>query len=373
MIRCLLVAILLLSRSAVAEEAPNLEPWTKREASLIASLSLSKLPALESLPKFGSNRFAFDPKARRLGEKLFFDKGLSKTHEMACSTCHDEAKAYADERVIGTKDRGMRSVPTLLGVGWLDFYFWDGRADSIWSLVLGPLTSVKEHDLSPEALKARIETVHATDYRALFGDPKTQKPERILANVGKAIEAHVLTVRPRPGALDAYADAVAQGVVPVDKDLSPCAKRGLKTFLGKGTCINCHSGPLLTNGYFHNIGVPLAGINDLADGRAAGDKELVKSAYNCVGPFSDAKDNQRRVCAESIHAGGSMLGAFKTPTLRSVSKTVPYMHNGAYRTLKQVLMHYNQRLAAPVGETETVPLGLLQAELDGLECFLDLL
>lgn len=359
---------------AVALVLATAEPrWTKREADQVASLSLSRLPALESLPKFGSNRFAFDPRARALGERLFFDKTLSKSHAMACATCHDAAKAHADDRVLGTKDRGLRNVPTLLGVGWLDFFFWDGRADSIWSLVLGPLTSVKEHDLSPEALKAVIETTYRKEYTALFGEPKPHDMGLVLANVGKAIEAYVVTIRPKPGPLDAYADALARGEVPADRELSACAKRGLKLFLGKGTCVNCHNGPLLTNGYFHNIGVPLGDVNDLADGRAAGDKELVKSAYNCVGPYSDAKKDQGRACAESIHAGGSMLGAYKTPTLRAVSRTAPYMHNGIYKTLKQVLMHYNQRLAAPVGETETVPLGLTDAELDSLECFLEIL
>lgn len=347
--------------------------WSARENRQIQSLSLSQLPPLESLPKFGSNRFAFDPKARSLGERLFFDEGLSKSHAMACATCHAAAKSYADERVIATKDRGLRSVPTLLGVGWLDFYFWDGRADSIWSLVLGPLTSVKEHDLSPAALKTKIEKSYAKDYESLFGKVKDHGADLVLANVGKAIEAYVVTIRPAPGAFDAYADALGKGPVPAAKDLAPCAKRGLKLFLGRGTCINCHNGPLFTNGYFHNIGVPLASVNDLADGRYAGDKELVNSAYNCIGPFSDAKADQARICAEAIHAGGSMLGAYKTPTLRAVSKTAPYMHNGAYGSLKQVLMHYNQRLAAPVGETETVPLGLKADELDDLECLLKVL
>lgn len=372
--RALNIALLLFGVATGAGPGYAGDEWSDREVKLITTLSLSKLPNLKELPKFGSNRYAFDARAQRLGEKLFFDQGLSHTGETSCATCHAEGTAYASPRLITTKDRGIRSVPTLLGVGWLDFYFWDGRADSLWSLAIGPLTSPKEHDLSPEDLRRRVVSVHRDGYTELFGDPTNQPPAQILANVGKAIEAYVLTIKLEPGPLDVFADRLAMGEVSPKDDLAPCAKRGLKLFVGKGTCVNCHNGPTLSNGYFHNIGVPLADLNDVGNGRQAGDEELVASPFTCVGPYSDAPDaDKRRVCAESMHAGGSMLGAYKTPTLRAVSKTPPYMHNGIYRTLKQVLFHYNQRLSAPIGDAETLPLGLSDEEVDALECFLGIL
>ncbi len=348
--------------------------WSDGEVKRITSLSLSQLPELRTLPKFRSNRHAFDPRAQALGKRLFFDEQLSHDGKTSCATCHAAATAYASPRQITTRSHGIRSIPTLVGTGWSDFYFWDGRADSLWSLVSGPITSPKEHDLKPEELRKRIVSGYRKRYQMLFGDPRKETPEWTLANVGKAIEAYVLTIEPQRGPLDEYADELARGHVKPATELPPCAKDGLKLFIGKGTCINCHNGPLLTNGYFHNIGVPLADLNDVGNGRESGDAELVAGPFSCVGKYSDAPDKDKPViCAESMHAGGSMLGAFKTPTLRGVSKTAPYMHNGVYRTLKQVLFHYNQRLAAPIGDSETLPLGLTQGEVDALQCFLEIL
>ncbi len=348
--------------------------WSDSEVKRISSLSLSQLPELRSLAKLRSNRHAFDPRAQILGKSLFFDEKLSRDGATSCATCHAAADAYASPRQITTRSHGIRSVPTLIGAGWSDFYFWDGRADSLWSLVIGPLTSPKEHDLKPEELRKRVVSVYRKSYQALFGDPRRETPDWTLANVGKAIEAYVLTIKPERGPLDEYADQLAQGQVKPEAELAPCAKAGLKLFVGRGTCINCHNGPLLTNGYFHNIGVPLADLGDVGNGRQAGDEELVASPFTCVGKYSDAPDKDKpAICAESLHAGGSMLGAFKTPTLRGVAKTAPYMHNGIYRTLKQVLFHYNQRLSAPVGDSETLPLGLSDGEVDALQCFLEIL
>lgn len=372
--RLLKIAMVLFGVAAGAGLGYGEDRWSDREVKLITSLSVAKLPPLEGMAKFASNRYAFDSRAQKLGERLFFDRRLSHNGETSCASCHAAETAYANPRLITTKTRGIRSVPTLLGVGWSDFYFWDGRADSLWSLAIGPITSPKEHDLSPEELRRRIVAAYRKDYRALFGEPSKQTPEWILVNVGKALEAYVLTIRLGRGPLDDYADALSQGKVTPKSDLAPCAKRGLKLFIGKGTCINCHNGPTLSNGYFHNIGVPLADVNDVGNGRQSGDEELVASPFTCVGPYSDAPEKDKpRVCAEAMHAGGSMLGAYKTPTLRAVSKTAPYMHNGIYRTLKQVLFHYNQRLAAPIGDSETLPLGLNDEEVDSLECFLGIL
>src|SRR5262249_50319478 len=137
---------------------------------------------------------------------------------------------------------------------------------------------------------------------------------------------------------------------------------GLRLFMGKANCIQCHSGPLFTNNEFHNTGVP-AGKDLRPDaGRLSGVKQLLADEFNCLGRYSDARPQQ---CGEMrfLEADGhKQLRQFRPPSLRNVAERAPYMHAGQFATLGQVLEHYDRAPAAPQGHSELKPLGLSTQE-----------
>ena len=149
-------------------------------------------------------------------------------------------------------------------------------------------------------------------------------------------------------------------------------RAGLRLFIGKAQCTQCHNGPLLTNNEFHNTGV-LSFPGEVPDkGRAAGVREALANPFNCLGAFSDAPAD---ACAELEYArtGYEVLGAFRTPSLRNLENTQPYLHKGQMYTLAEVLAHYNDAPPAMIGHNESKPLGLSAKELQQLEAFLETL
>ncbi len=144
---------------------------------------------------------------------------------------------------------------------------------------------------------------------------------------------------------------------------------GLQLFIGEARCTECHNGPLLTNDEFHNTGV-LSFPGELPDrGRVDGVREVVADEFNCLGDYSD--DPARR-CDELryVRTGAELIGATRTPSLRNVSATGPYMHKGQVETLAEVLDHYNRAPDAMIGHNEAKPLGLSEPQLRRLEAFL---
>jgi cytochrome c peroxidase len=143
---------------------------------------------------------------------------------------------------------------------------------------------------------------------------------------------------------------------------------GLKIFIGKGNCTQCHNGPLLTDNVFHNTGVPVRkGLSEDL-GRSAGVMQVLEDEFNCRSRYSDGGECTE---LEFVRAEGSdLIRAYKTPTLRGVADRAPYMHAGQFTTLREVLMHYNRAPASPNGHTELKSLDLSTRELTQLEAFL---
>jgi cytochrome c peroxidase len=144
---------------------------------------------------------------------------------------------------------------------------------------------------------------------------------------------------------------------------------GLKLFTGGAECIQCHNGPLFTNNDFHNTAVPE--VEDLPEdrGRIAGVQILLEDEFNCLGPYSDSRDD----CEELTfmkREGDELIRAYKPPSLRNVAERPPFMHAGQFKTLRDVIEHYNTAPAAPGGSSEIHPLGLTEREIDRLEAFL---
>jgi cytochrome c peroxidase len=341
--------------------------WTPEELKLIQSLS-----PLPPLPQSPTNRWTDDPQAAALGKQLFEDKGLSDTGEIACSSCHQQELAFTDGNIAATTHHGTgsRNVPTILGTPWNTWFFWDGRADSMWAQATGPLTNPIEHALTPEGVKARIEEAWEEPFIAVFGEISSD-PLRVVANVGKAIEAFERTLSPGESRFDRYVAALptGQGI------LTPQEETGLKFFIGSAGCISCHNGPLLTDHSFHNLAIPLVpGVGHDA-GRARGALEVLTAPYRCGGDYSDP-DPHDPPCAELRYLDPNFPdwpAAFKTPSLRNVAKTAPYMHDGSMKSLTEVLLFYNALPgSAVVGHRELTlqPLRFSEGELASLEAFL---
>ncbi|WP_431297886.1 cytochrome-c peroxidase [Tabrizicola sp. BL-A-41-H6] len=369
--------------------------WTEQEIRLVTSLALSKLPPLPADP---SNAVADEPIAATLGKALFFDTRLSANTEVACATCHLPDRQFQDDlpRARGVGETARRTMP-IAGTAYSPWLFWDGRKDSQWSQALGPLESAVEHGTDRAYISHLIETYYADQYSAVFGPlpPLAQVPEhasptgaeaalqgwlslgdeqrdavnRVFANVGKAIAAYERTILPEPSRFDIYADALAAsgntaGILS-DEEIE-----GLRVFVGKGECTKCHNGPLLTDNYFHNTGVPaVPGLQDDL-GRTTGTAQILADPFNCLGAYSDAGPDD---CAELKYltaAGDEMIRAYKPPSLRGVADRPPYMHAGQIKTLGNVLEHYNAAPAAPNGHSEITPLSLDAGEIAALESFL---
>ena len=175
---------------------------------------------------------------------------------------------------------------------------------------------------------------------------------------------------PAPAAFDAYVRSLVEGGDDEDA-LSADAIAGLRLFTGKAQCSNCHNGPLLTDDHFHNTGVvPVAGLPE-DRGRARGAQQVLADEFNCRSRWSDAAPGQCSELEFMVAEGEELVRAFKTPSLRGVSRRPPYMHAGQIETLADVIDHYDRAPAAVAGHSELKPLGLSAKEKRQLVAYLE--
>jgi cytochrome c peroxidase len=152
---------------------------------------------------------------------------------------------------------------------------------------------------------------------------------------------------------------------------TPGEEAGLRLFIGKGNCSNCHNGALLTDQHFHNTGVPLPKTAPASDsGRTTGVRQALAGEFSCTSRYSDAKPDDCEELRFAITEGAELVRAYKTPSLRNVANHAPYMHAGQFATLDEVLEHYNRAAAAPFGKSELKPLHLSPVEVRQLVAFL---
>jgi cytochrome c peroxidase len=353
--------------------------WSDAEILVLRSLALESLPPLPPDP---SNAVADNPQAAEFGERLFLDPRLSANGGISCATCHQPSRQFTDGlpkgQAIGTS---KRNTPGIIGTAYSPWLYWDGRRDSQWAQALSPLEDPNEHGSSRLQVVGAIagDDAYKATYSSLFGDlgdVSGEDPAALntaFANVGKALAAFERTLLPRASSFDEYVAAVARGDLHEQAALfSDDEVWGLRLFVGEANCIQCHNGPLLTNNEFHNTGV-LSSPGELPDkGRAAGVREVLANPFNCLGKYSDDPLHQ---CdeLEFVRLGPELVGAFRTPSLRNVAVTAPYMHKGQIPTLAEVLVHYNKAADAMIGHNEAKPLRLSTRELRQLEAFLNTL
>lgn len=376
-------------------------PWTDAEQALLRSLTLDALPAPPPSP---GNAVADDPRAVELGRRLFFDPRLSANGKIACSTCHQPIKTFTDglakARGLGVSRRNTRSI---VGAAYSPWQYADGRKDSLWSQALAPLEDPNEHGGS------RMQYAHfvATDkqykeaYEEIFGelpnfsdkgrfpaaaapvaDEKTRAAwsgmspndrravNQVFANLGKALEAFERRQLPQPSRFDLYVSALHNDSFDAEgSGLGSHEIKGLRLFIGKARCLDCHNGPLFSNNEFHNTGL-LTFPGDLPDrGRVEGLRDVRVDEFNCLGEYSD---DPERACAELRFArdDATLIGAIRTPSLRNIAETAPYMHKGQLKTLDDVIDHYRQAEPALIGHNEAKPLKLSRRERRQLVLFL---
>lgn len=376
-------------------------PWTEAEVAQLRSLSLASLPPLPPDP---SNAVADDAKAAAFGERLFFDPRLSANGGISCATCHQPLRHFTDGlkkgQAIGTS---KRNTPGIVGTAYSPWFYWDGRRDSQWAQALSPLEDPNEHGMHRLGVVDVVaeDPSYRTVYTGLFGalpepdnvvgasnlkstetasnraaewsamtESDRHAVNRAFANIGKAIAAFERTLLPGATRFDGYVAAVISGDGRSQAELfSDDEVRGLRLFIGEANCLQCHNGPLLTNNEFHNTGVISAPRETPDTGRAAGVRDALADPFNCLGAFSD---DPTRSCDELdyVRTGEELIGAVRTPSLRNVAMTAPYMHKGQLASIAEVLVHYNEAPEAMIGHNEAEPLGLSSRELGQLEAFL---
>lgn len=259
-----------------------------------------KMPAL-SIPTDN----ALTPARIELGKMLFFDPRLSGSQWISCASCHNPALGWSDGLPTAIGD-GMktlpRATPTIINAAFNKLQMWDGRAPTLEQQALGPIMAEGEMRQTMPVLLNRISAIPGyVDLfrRAYPGEGINEK------TLGKAIASYERTVISDDAPFDRWIKGDTNAI-------NAAAKRGFALFEGKANCVACHQGFNFVDDGFHNVGVkPLPGhAEDL-------------------GRYTQRKVN-------------ILKGAFKTPTLRNVALTAPYMHNGAYKTLEEVVDHYDR-------------------------------
>jgi cytochrome c peroxidase len=337
---------------------------------------------LPPLPGDTSNAKADDPKAARLGQFLFFERRLSGDGRFSCATCHDPQRAFTDGRALSAGAAGgRRNTPALWNVAYNRWFFWDGRADSLWSQALKPMESRDEMAGSRDAVYrlVRDDAALRAAYEEVFGpfprDGGRAAVGGVFAAVGKAIAAYQRRIVSRRSPFDVFVEGLREGDPARVAALPEPARRGLRIFVGRGQCRTCHVGPNFTDGEFHDIGVPPGPGLQPDPGRAGGIVALLSDEFQATGLFSDDTQGEAARTTAFLDPHRTVRGQVKTPTLRNVARTAPYMHQGQLATLRDVVRYYStlegRRPPGPQDEKILAPLGLTEAEIDDVVAFLE--
>ncbi len=341
-------------------------------------LVLSHGPWPEAASADPSNRVSGSPDAIAFGRRLFFDPGLSATGTVSCATCHQPDRGWTDGlsrgKGLATVDRNTQS---LLNVGRNRWFGWAGSSDSLWAHSILPLLDPREMGATPGHVAVRIagDAGLSQQYRSVFGSPPDPaNAEATLVNAAKALAAFQETIVSGRTAFDDWRDALARGDRVGASQFPADAQRGAQLFVGRGKCNVCHVGPNFSNGEFSDAAIPYFVAPGRVDpGRYAGIAQLKASPFNRLGPYSDDRDRVSSWATVHVVQRHTNFGEFKVPSLRNLTRTAPYMHDGSKATLEDVIRHYSEinmeRLHAD-GERILEPLRLTATESHDLMAFL---
>ena len=301
-------ALLFVMAALVLTRQPRAEETSGKDSKTAAKQELVPLPKKIPTPKENP----ITEEKVRLGKLLFFDPRLSGDNKTSCATCHDPKKAWGDglaKARVGKRELA-RNSQTCLNVAFLPNLFWDGRAKTLEEQALIPIQSAQEMDQKLDELIAELKAV--PDYRRRFDE--VFESEITADGIAKALATFQRTLVTGPSRVDQFLAG--------DEDaLSESERRGLELFRGEAGCVRCHHGPLLTDGKFHRLGVS---FKDQGRGGITGKKED--------------------------------LYRFRTPSLRNIAETGPYMHNGSMKTLDDVVFFYLR--GAPASGPNGLPIDI---------------
>ena len=353
---------------------------TTAQAPFAAKIAASPPLGLPPVPVPAGNPMSAEKVS--LGEKLFNDKRFSSTGKVSCSTCHDPAKAFTDTDGPLAVSKGVhgltgtRNAPTVINAAYFQTMFWDGRRPSLEAQSKDPMLNPVEMGLpshQPVLDLVRSDPDYAARFKAVFG-----------------LAGDAITMKEVSNAIGAFERTVVAGNSPWDRfyfggetdAISPAAKRGFEVFVKQGRCVSCHTisqtFALFTDNKFHNLGIGFSRITNKVnvvvgeflhaarDDRAVDQALLTNDDISEIGRFAVTRQMQD-------------IGQFKTPTLRNVAATAPYMHNGSLKTLAQVVDFYNTTIppdqnqngeANPFQSGGIRPLNLSDAQKADLVAFL---
>lgn len=286
----------------------------------------------------------------KLGKKLFFDSNISQGGKFSCATCHIPALAYTDGMVTNMDNGGnplQRNTPTLINSAWQKSFFWDGRAEDLLAQIASVFTNDKEFNTGVHQFSNEI-LIDST-YTQLFEDAYGGISNRNL-DIIKALSTYITT-------LNGFNSKFDRNIRAEEETYTEEEKLGLNLFMGKALCATCHFMPL-TNGtvppFFAETEKEVIGVPETAENLELDDDLGFYWKWN-----------------QEIHRG-----MFKTPTVRNTEFTAPYMHNGVYTTLEEVMDFYNKGGGAGLGfdlEHQTLPfdeLNLSEREQAALVAFI---
>ncbi len=291
------------------------------------------------------------PEKVKLGDKLFHDTRFSTTGEVSCATCHDRTKGFGDALPVSegiNKLKGTRNAPTIINAAYLHTQFWDGREPSLESQSGQPFLNPVEMGLKD----------HEPILKIVRSDP--DYPELFKKAFGKTVDQ--ITMVEVKQALATFERTLISGDSPFDKyyfegdktAMSPAAIRGLEIYVGQGRCVSCHrieqTQALFTDNRFHMIGVSANQMPEGLDELSAAVQE-VKEKGTDIAVLSNPRTSS--LGRYAVTGDLTNIGAFKTPTLRNIALTAPYMHDGSHKTLKEVVQFYNN--GGRLNETDPVP------------------
>lgn len=328
-----------------------------------------------------SNRVSGNAAAAGLGFRLFFDARLSRGGVMSCATCHRPERGFSEDLPVSQGRTALtRNAPGLLNVRHNRWFGRDGGTDSLWASSIRTFLNKEEFDSGPDHVAALVRSDQdlRQQFEAVFGSGSAESDgEAIMVMFAKALAAFQETLVSDRTPFDEFRDALAAGDDKAAALYPPDAARGAKLFFGRGGCRFCHFGPRFSNGEFAESGLPLflpgGGVDK---GRYDGVRMVKASRFNLLGPYNDDPDRSNADKVRYLNLKPRNWGEFAVPSLRNVSLTAPYMHDGSLATLFDVVRHYNtidpDRLHINSG-TLLQPLKLSAREIADLVAFLETL
>ena len=322
-----------------------------------------------TMPADPGNEFSGVSRAESVGEQLFNDPGLSGNGKLSCASCHIKALGFTDGRPVAMGHAAhIRNTQGILDAGLQRWFGWDGGTDSLWAASMRPILSdVEMRGSIPDIAEyLRVNPV--------YRDWAETDDDLTVVTAAKLIAAYVRTLESATTPFDRFRVALAHNDHDGLAEYPAAAKRGLKIFLGDANCSVCHFGPNFSNGEFHDTGQSFfTGVGEVDPGRYSGIKRVRQDRFNLLGTFNGRINPQEQRKTSTVKLQQSNWGQWRTPSLRNLTSTAPYLHNGSLATLRDVVDAYADidptRLHAN-GESILKPLDLDDADREDLVAFL---